>query len=284
MLPLLWLPWTLLLALLLRHIKPLWQDRSRRFLLIWAGFVVVFFSLSGTKLPHYVLYGSAPLALLMASVWQQHGAGRALRLGLAGSVMLLLLLTTGLTLGAGQLGALLPDPWLAGLLASAPSAALVLWASVAALLALLALAVSSWRHRPVATASWRQNGIDSGMDSSSGVERSWRLWLAAVIGMAHFTLLVVPWWGQALQGPMREAGLWAKTQTGSAVQWQLHQPSFAFYRQQAAMRRDPAPGELALVRLDRLPAGVTASGLFASRGLAVVRLPASAPASSSTAP
>ena len=35
-----------------------------RWLVCWCGFVLVFFSLSGTKLPHYMLYGYTPLALL----------------------------------------------------------------------------------------------------------------------------------------------------------------------------------------------------------------------------
>jgi 4-amino-4-deoxy-L-arabinose transferase-like glycosyltransferase len=36
------------------------HDPLRRFLWIWFAFVLAFFSLSGTKLPHYVLYGCTP--------------------------------------------------------------------------------------------------------------------------------------------------------------------------------------------------------------------------------
>ena len=70
-LPVLLLPWTALLPTLLRRLPQLWADSLSRWLLLWAGFVLVFFSLSGTKLPHYLLYGMPPLALLLGRLWKQ---------------------------------------------------------------------------------------------------------------------------------------------------------------------------------------------------------------------
>lgn len=247
-LPLLWLPWSLLLALVASRVKPFWQDHSLRFLLLWAGFVVTFFSLSGTKLPHYALYGSVALALLMAwLVCQTQVRQLWLRL-LAASTALLVVLMMALPFAAVHWGSRLPDVWLAGLFASAPSAMPLVWSGLGAL---LLMAVLATRQR---------------------TDMTTRLWAAAVIGVAHFTLFVVPWWGSTLQGPVREAGLWAKAQNKPTVQWQLHQPSFAFYRGQATALRPPLAGELALTRQDRQPAGVATEPLFASRGLAVVRL------------
>ncbi|MDV7392503.1 hypothetical protein RZS08_14150, partial [Arthrospira platensis SPKY1] len=37
-----------------------------RYLLLWFGFVLVFFSLAATKLPHYLIYGFTGLFVLMA--------------------------------------------------------------------------------------------------------------------------------------------------------------------------------------------------------------------------
>jgi 4-amino-4-deoxy-L-arabinose transferase-like glycosyltransferase len=248
-LPLLWLPWPLLLALVARRAKPFWQDHSQRFLLIWAGFVVTFFSLSGTKLPHYALYGSVALALLMAwRVSQGEVRQTWLRL-LAASTALLVLLMAALPFAAVHWGKRLPDAWLAGLFDSAPSAMPVVWSGLGAVALMVALIVA---RRTDAVA---------------------RLWVAAVMGVAHFTLFVVPWWGDTLQGPVREAGIWAKAQGNKTVQWQLHQPSFAFYSGQATALRAPLAGELALVRLDRQPDGVALKPQFVSRGLAVVSLP-----------
>jgi 4-amino-4-deoxy-L-arabinose transferase-like glycosyltransferase len=246
-LPLLWLPWPLLLALVAGRVKPFWQDHSLRFLLIWAGFVVTFFSLSGTKLPHYALYGSVALALLMAWLVSQGELRQAWRRWLAASTAVLVALMAALPFAAVQWGSRLPDVWLAGLFASAPPAMPLVWSGLGALVLMAAL------------------GARQRTDAAT------KLWAAAVIGVAHFTWFVVPWWGSTLQAPVRETGVWAKAQGKPTVQWQLHQPSFAFYCGQVTELRPPAAGELALIRLDRQPDGVVPKPLFVSRGLAVVR-------------
>jgi len=64
-LPLLWMPWTPLALSLFSRWKELWTTPLLRFALLWAGFVVVFFSLSATKLPHYVLYAAPGVVLLL---------------------------------------------------------------------------------------------------------------------------------------------------------------------------------------------------------------------------
>ena len=62
------LPWTSLFLKYLRKLKD-WLKREDDFILfgsIWFLFVFIFFSLSGTKLPHYVIYGYTPLFIFMA--------------------------------------------------------------------------------------------------------------------------------------------------------------------------------------------------------------------------
>jgi len=60
------LPFTLLLGNLLKNIKEILKNDMFLFLFIWFAFVFLFFSFSGTKLPHYVIYGYTPLFILMA--------------------------------------------------------------------------------------------------------------------------------------------------------------------------------------------------------------------------
>src|SRR6266850_2502736 len=64
------LPFTALLVPLAQRVKTVWRDDLQLYLALWFAFVFVFFSLSGTKLPHYLLYGYTGLAILMAV----HGA------------------------------------------------------------------------------------------------------------------------------------------------------------------------------------------------------------------
>src|SRR3954468_24964680 len=60
------LPFTALLVPIAMRMRSVWRDDLQAYLLIWFAFVFVFFSLSGTKLPHYLLYGYTALAILMA--------------------------------------------------------------------------------------------------------------------------------------------------------------------------------------------------------------------------
>src|SRR5580765_1268193 len=60
------LPHTGLFLRISLKLKTLWKDDLQCFLLLWFAFVFVFFSLSGTKLPHYVLYGMSGIFVLVA--------------------------------------------------------------------------------------------------------------------------------------------------------------------------------------------------------------------------
>jgi 4-amino-4-deoxy-L-arabinose transferase-like glycosyltransferase len=60
------LPFTALLIRAVMRWREAWRDDLQCYLWIWFGFVFVFFSLSGTKLPHYLLYGMTGMFILMA--------------------------------------------------------------------------------------------------------------------------------------------------------------------------------------------------------------------------
>lgn len=63
-LPILLLPyfWDAIKGLFNLHIR---NNRFESFMFIWFIFVLVFFSFSSTKLPHYMIYGSTPLAYII---------------------------------------------------------------------------------------------------------------------------------------------------------------------------------------------------------------------------
>ncbi len=72
-------PWSVFLPEVIRHgLGNLWRERKRHanewFLLLWAGLVFIFFSLSGSKLASYILPAMPPLAILcgryFASMWE----------------------------------------------------------------------------------------------------------------------------------------------------------------------------------------------------------------------
>lgn len=253
-LPLLWLPWTPLWAVMLRRWRALWADAGLRFGLCWAGFVVVFFSLSGTKLPHYSLYAAPGLLMLSGWALTQTPPGHALRSALWAALALLAAALAALP-WALQSGALpVHDAFYAGLLHGAPlpRAPLAAGAVLLGLIALLAGApLAVLRRRPFA----------------------WRFAAAAWLAATAHGLWLAPWLGEALQGPIRRTALAAAplAKGGTVVQWEVHWPSAGVYLQRAVPARAPAPGELAITRLDRLPPGVPVRVLRRENGVALVR-------------
>ena len=72
-----WFPWSCFLLLAawnkLKSWKELDQEKNKGllFLLAWAGVVFVFFTISGSKLPGYVLPAMVPLSILLARAWEE---------------------------------------------------------------------------------------------------------------------------------------------------------------------------------------------------------------------
>ena len=65
------LPWTTLFIKYLAKIKEIIKNDFVLFGTIWFFFVFLFFSLSGTKLPHYVIYGYTPMFIFMALMFER---------------------------------------------------------------------------------------------------------------------------------------------------------------------------------------------------------------------
>jgi len=85
------LPWTPLVPLCAR--RALYSDARRRFLLLWALFVLIFFSFSENKLPGYLLPLAPPAAALMGSALE---ASRRVRWALACSALCLVVIAAAL--------------------------------------------------------------------------------------------------------------------------------------------------------------------------------------------
>ena len=235
-LPLLMLPWSALLVPVLARLRGRhghWGAAPGRFLLLWAGFVLVFFSLSGTKLPHYVLYGIVPLGLLGAVELQR--ASRALVLAVVLSALALLALAAaGPDLAGWAAQQRADDHWRARLAAAGADELPAAAQAALALAALGVVALGAW--------AWR---------AEPGRHRPAALLGAAALSALSVLAVSMPWWARALQEPVRALALQARDAGVPLVQWRLHQPSAGFYRQQAVPRRAPAPGEWALMRRDR---------------------------------
>ncbi len=225
LLPLLWLPWSGLLVPVVRRIGFHWAEESSRFFLLWAGFVVVFFSLSGTKLPHYVLYANVPLALLMAR--QAVHSGPWMRAALWLGMLVWAAVLVGVPWSVGHWAQWVSDPLYRSLAIHAQVPDGFGWSAVvvgAALLCAVLMRGPSFSARALSGAG------------------------ALALFMASVTW---PWTAETLQGPVKRAAVASGQHQGQAVQWNVHWPSVGFYRQDPVPRRPPRPGEMAFVRWDR---------------------------------
>ena len=225
-LPLIMLPFTGWLLRLLPAFGRTWADPLDRFLWLWFATVFIFFSFSGTKLPHYVLYGVTPLFVLMAR-HRELLASRRLAFGPPVLFFLLLLLlpelveaAAGWTRRPHQLamfelgGAVLDTPY-----------------RIAVALGLvLVSAVALWRRLP----PWQG------------------LVLVGVIQMAVVSGVLVPRVMEVLQGPVKEAALLARALDLPTVAYRTNMPSFSLYRQAITPDRAPRSGDLVFLRIDKL--------------------------------
>lgn len=229
-LPLLLLPWSPWCARLLGNLRTQWANPLQRFLWIWVLFVLGFFSLSGTKLPHYMLYGLTPLVLLMVA--------QSAKRPLPGVWQTWLWVCAGLSCGLAfaiphitAWGATtVTDTWIQPLLATAPDGFVVQATATCVAVAGLYLAIT-------------QRG-DAWARLMSGV------WLVSMLWIG----VVIPWLGQVLQAPFQEVATWARQHHPDAriVQWRMHQPSFAFYLGSPTTQQPPIDTDWVIVRHDRL--------------------------------
>jgi 4-amino-4-deoxy-L-arabinose transferase-like glycosyltransferase len=258
------LPYTGLFLATLPGIRRLRTQPLDTFLWCWFLFVLAFFSLAATKLPHYLLYGATPLFILMARARHvlRPGPGGVLlafvpallflaALAAVPRVLPRLLAQSATHGGAGARNAYVREA-LARLDAFGEA-----WQGAAVALLLLVAFLACWRRAPL----WPRVG-------AAGLACSF-----AIGG------LLLPALAELQQGPVREAARLARAHGWAVRAWRINAPSFSFYRGAVTPTVDvPGPGEVILTRADALPLlGPYAEGavvLYRKGGILLLRTPA----------
>lgn len=226
MLPLVILPFSGWLLALIPALRRIWADPLERFLLLWFLTVLVVFSFSTTKLPHYLVYGLTPLFILLAR-YRERLTNRWLAL-LPAVLFLLVLLALPLVLGP-----------LAEQTDKAHEVALFALGQevldgyyllgVGSALALLTCLFLVLRLLP-----WQ------------------RVVLAGVVQTLVVYGLLAPRVLETMQAPVKEAALLARQLDEPTVVYRTSMPSFSVYRQAITPHCDPKPGDLVFLRVDKL--------------------------------
>lgn len=205
------------------HLKAPWT----RFLWIWFGFVFIFFSIAGTKLQHYIIYGYVPLLILMA-----HSVGRLKR------------------------------PWLLVLPAGLCLIPLLLLRQVAAwslpyigddfsrIVVRSALENIGYTHQIIL-------GLCLAAVAALAVIPKWSMPLRIVaLGCLFITVTtghIVPMVADIMQGPVKRAALIAKSRNYDVIMWRMNYPSFhVYYGKPARREKQLSAGDIFITKADKL--------------------------------
>ncbi len=240
------MPFTGLFFTLLFKVKALLADSTNRFLAIWFIFVFLFFSLSGTKLPHYMIYGYTPLFILMARALPMSRYPKALLLW----PILLLLLLASLPLLLQAALQKVNDSYIRAILDGA-----VLLAGQSHLLVLSAviLGVVLLQFLP-------RFPVDT------------KLITTGILFSFFINLYLMPFAGKLMQEPVKGAALLAKEKGYKVVMWKVYNPSFLVYSESFVEKRTPEPGDIVLTTVKEVSKLDSTTLLYSKNGIVLVKL------------
>ncbi len=240
------LPYTTVLFKLLAQGRRIIKDDLQLFLLLWFATVFVIFSFSGTKLPHYLIYGYSGVFILMAVYLDE------LRSRLLAFLPLLLLLAMLLFLPQ-LIEAAIPHihkPYYQEMLAATRQS------------------LSSWYYPFFMGFVLLTLYFMVEKRFALGA----KLLVSGVILAAGFSLLLLPLFGGLQQGPIKEAALMARDRNYTVVMWGLNMPSFSVYSQRIVEKRDPRRGDIVITQTSRLGELRAYETLYSKNGIALVRV------------
>ena len=227
-----------------------WREVIRDDLLLycalWFGFVFVFFSVSGTKLPHYMNYGLTGLIVLITVVLPEL---KSRWLTLIPAVLILALLFALPWLLAYSAPST-SDAYLRELFTAAPDFFGNGYRSVLLLfIAVIGYLMTTFRFAPVH-----------------------KLFAAGLMTVIAVSGLLLPVLGEILQRPIQEAALLARKENYTVVMWHMDAPSFSVYAQKATVRRTPQAGDVVLTKSKYLGELPNYELLYSKNGIVLVNL------------
>ena len=234
------------------HIKSLFNfkknihDDLSLYLLVWFGFVFVFFSFSGTKLPHYVIYGYTPLFIMIGLFYREKSS--ALWLLLPSMFLYLLLLVFGIFVFMGG-ASMIKDAYAVEIIQGS-------------------LALFDWKYYlPLVLAV----GVLAIMIAKK--EHYFQLYLfTGFLFIAVINGVVLPLVAHAQQTPVKEAAMLAKEKDLDVKMWHINVPSFIFYTEKKVQRGELQEGDIILTKSNKLNSLKKYDIIYKNRGIALIKV------------
>jgi 4-amino-4-deoxy-L-arabinose transferase-like glycosyltransferase len=240
------MPFTIILLSAFAKIKRQWQNELGRYLIIWFAFVFILFSLAGTKLHHYVVYGYVPLLIFMAQRVDKIKNGAWLVApGIIGLAILLVLPTV-----ATFVIPLIHDDF-AKLVVAGAMAQYGLGIKIAVAITLAATIFLGFSRR-----------LDNRLKT-------------VVLGLLLIVFgngFLAPMVAGIMQQPVKEAALLAKKNNYAVVMWAMNYPSFNVYYGRTVLRHTPQPGDIVITKASKLNAFKAHEVIYEKHGVVLTRV------------
>jgi len=239
------LPFTSLFFSKFRSIKTDMKTPLFQFLWIWFFFVFLFFSFSGTKLPHYVIYGYTPLFILMAGEIENIQRGYLI---------------------------ILPFLFLCVILLFIPNIALAILPRIkddfARVMIESGLGVFDLEYKLFLSGIIILLLILSFMR----VHNRARVIFMGLCMVVMFNFVVMRKIAETKQAPVKKAAFLARARGYDVVMWKLHAPSFIFYLGKLVKKRQPRTGDVVFTKVTYLKEIGDFQVFYKKNGYVLVRI------------
>ena len=216
------LPYTSILIKTFTKIKNIFKDDLELYLFIWFLSVFVFFSFSGTKLPHYVVYGYPAIFMLTSFYFAELKSRFFVFLPQVLLFLTLLLIPEIISIALPHIN----DLFVKAALENYEDYFSVFY-RVFFIVAIIVAIYFIIENR---------------------ICYSFKILLFGTISVFGISSFIIPVAGSILQEPIKEAALIAKKNNYNVVMWGLNAPSFSVYRESIVERRQPKAGEIVLTK------------------------------------
>ncbi len=239
------MPFTYFVIKAIAKAKEYIRDDLKLYLFIWFGFVFIFFSFSGTKLPHYVIYGYTPMFILGA-LYIDSFSKKWLLYPLIGFMAILLFLPDIATLFQSQIR----DKLAVELIKDAYSTFDIFYRVELILLIVFLIFVYK---------KLKDNN---------------RFLISIALSMVIVVnYIVIPTYGKLMQQPIKEAGLLAKKRGyKNIIMYKINMPSFNVYYEGLVSKEKPHSGNIVLTKVTRLKDFKDYETLYRKRGFALIKV------------
>lgn len=240
------MPFTYFAFRAIAGIKHYFKDDLKLYLFIWFAFVFLFFSLSGTKLPHYVIYGYTPLFILSAFYIEKD----ITKGWLLTPIFILLTFLLFLPDIATFMKESIHDELARVLIENAYETFDISY-RIAILFILFFIL-------------WIRFFVEKKETIILGVA-------FAMIVSVNF--IIIPTYGKLMQLPIKEAGIFAKENAyKEVIMYGVNTPSFNVYYENLVSKKVPKSGDVVFTKVTKLKDFKTYTTLYKKNGFTLIKL------------